>query len=665
MKIFLLILLSISCFASALEDNPIAPPKVEVSDKFGANLQIGALSKNLNTVSIGGELGLSHHVQLYTDLFADGNFYGYVDAFAGSVNPKKISENIISIINNANGDPILFRDSGEFEHDHTKRVSVMRPYGPAGSQDFLVYKNGILSRDASAAIGSSDMVGVTFKPVGDTRHTLVLSSDKNYLIWTTPDGIESKYGNTNRRLMETTYPNGYKVRVASRGVTTNTGFMLKYQLNTQGLNGTPDQIVAINLANQYCSPDATTCGTNGWPTATFTWPVGTPSNFWTPGMPSSNYLVKLTTAAGVTEIQYQPEDVCKLDNGTVHSSCSVTKVSGLARWSPRIKSIKTPESTTPNFQYTHRNNGSLVNQPSGSGSFWFIETRVGELNSATLNDTDQQFYGGPTVSPGIITRHSSNNGVVDITVESAQYDLNVINSVTTRKGGHYVYYKDLRNFVEFYTPIKGRGPKQHYYYSGPRGNLNKIAAVSASGSETPLQEVLEFVSNSNACIHPKTCNKPKRIRDARGNITDYEYDPDGRFGSPIKITAPADKNGKRAATIYNYEPKYAYYKRNGEAIAQDPDPVWMLTSEHTCRNSEATNTGCASGNLDMVKTSYYYGPQSTAQANNLLLRGKSIVAEGSSGALETRVWCYEYDKYGKLIGETLPKGNSATLESCQ
>jgi hypothetical protein len=233
--------------------------------------------------------------------------------------------------------------------------------------------------------------------------------------------------------------------------------------------------------------------------------------------------------------------------------------------------------------------------------------------------------------------------------------------VTTKEGGRYVYHTDLRHFVEKYYPVAGRGPDLHYYYEGPRGNLNKIYIINSPGNETLFQEA----GYAPTCDYPKTCNKPLWVKDARGNITNYDYDPQGRFSNPIKITAPADKNGKRAATIYNYEPKYAYYKKDGEAIAQDPDPVWLLTSEHTCRTSEANSTGCVSGNLDMVKTYYYYGPQSTAQANNLLLRGKSIVAEGSSGALETRVWCYEYDKYGKLIGETLPKGNSTTLESCQ
>lgn len=661
----LILLASAASSVLALEQNPIAPPKAEIVDRFGVNLQTGQLARTLNTVSIGGDIGLAHSVQLYTDLFIDGGYYGFVDGFAGRAKPENISQNSVVVMENANGDPLFLRDLGGIEHDHTKRISVMRVYGPAGSQDFLVYQNGVLSRDASAYSGNSTATGITFKALGDTRHTLVQSADKTSLIWTTPNGTESKYTSNpvTGYPLEVTYPNGLKVRVGYKAVTTNTGFMLKYQLNTQGLNGTPDQIVALNRANQYCSEDAATaCSSAGWPTATFTWPLGTPSTFYSLGLPPSSYTIKMNTEAGVTDIQYQPEDVCVKEGGGVDAECAGSR-SGAARWIPRLRSIKTPESTVPNYQYTYKNKGEFYG---GTGSadgfswgytYWSLLSTSGQIVNATLNGTDSQGYSGPTINS-----HNANitwgNG--EIWVVSSQYELNVIESVTHKKSGTYTYLRDARHLIEKFYPVPGRGPALHYYYDGPRGNLNRTNIINASGSETLFQEA----AYSSTCDYPKTCNKPLWVKDARGNVTNYEYDPQGRFGSPIKITSPADNNGKRAITIYNYEPRYAYYKRNGEAITQDPDPVWMLTSEHTCRTSDAISIGCVGGDLDMVKTSYYYGPQNGAQANNLLLRGKSIVAQGSSG-LETRVWCYEYDKYGKLIGETLPKGNSTNLESCQ
>ncbi|PUA29278.1 MAG: hypothetical protein B0W54_01355 [Cellvibrio sp. 79] len=662
MKKILLLLMGFSYSAFALQDNPIAPPKVTLVDKFGVNLQTGQLARSLNTISIGGKLGLSHHVQLYTDLGPQEAAYGFIDGFAGKLRPTSISQKLIYIAHNANGDPMFFREPGGPEYDHTKRVIVMRAYGPAGSQDFLMYQNNVVVPDASAT------TGYTFKAVGDARHTLTESADKSYFTWITPDGIESKYATSGMRLIEVTYPNGYKIRVGYKAVSTNTGFMLKYHFNPSVLSSTPSQVVGINLANQYCSADATSCTTTGWPAVSFTWPTGTPTVFRQSGLPLSSYLVKMTTPAGVTDIQYQPQNVCIKSGGSEDANCAANPPGGLKWWS-RLRSIKTPESTVPNYQYTYENLGDFfgaqMSTDLGFGygyTYWSLESTAGKIVSATLNGTDSTHYSGPSVNTNnaIVTRGDGEH----IWVESSLYDLNVIESVRDNRSGTYKYHKDLRHFVEFYTPIKGLGPKQHYYYNGPRGNLNKITAVDASGNETVLQEVLEFASNGAACIHRKTCNKPTRVQDARGNVTEYYYDPDGRFGDPIKVVAPANKHGVRPTTVYNYEPMYAYYKKDSEAVTQDADPVWTLASEHTCRTTVATSTGCVGGDIDMVKTLYYYGPQNAAQPNNLLLRGKSITGEGNSSSLETRIWCYEYDKYGKLIGETAPKGNS-NLQSCQ
>ena len=385
--------------AFALEQNPIAPPKADIVDRFGVNLQTGQLARTLTSVSIGGDLGLSHSVQLYTDLFSDGGNFGFVDGFAGVPKPVNISQNVVSVIG---GDPLFFRDSGAPEYDYRKRISVMRVYGPAGSQDFLVYQNNILNPDASAYTGTSTADGVTFKAVGDSRHTLMLSVDKRYLIWRKPDGTESKYTSspTTGPTSEITYPNGLKVRVGYKAVTTNTGFMLKYQLNNQGLSGTPDQIVAINRATQYCSVDAATCSTTGWPIATFTWPVGTPSIFRNPGLPSTSYLVKMTTPAGVTDIQYQPENVCIKEGGGEDADCAAHPLGG-TKWYPRLRSIRTPESNVPNYQYTYKNRGDFIGVGVGSQygyTYWNLSSTVGQNKSATFNGTDSQGYSTSTNS---------------------------------------------------------------------------------------------------------------------------------------------------------------------------------------------------------------------------------------------------------------------------
>lgn len=674
MKKILFLIVGFSCSAFALQDNPIAPPSPAVVDRFGVNLHTGQLSRQLNTISIGGELGLSHHVQLYTDLWLEGG-YGFVDAFAGKVSSTKISKNVVQVLTDSNGDISAIRDTGTYQPTFTP-LRVMRVYGPAGSQDFLVYKNGLVNNDASTTSG------YIYKPVGDSRHSLIESADKRILTWTTPSGIESKYerflnsgtqhAGAGAILKEVIYPNGFKVRVAYKGVSTNTGFMLKYHFDNSALSKIPCQVVGINRANEYCSTDASSCATTGWPTATFTWPTGTPSVFRQPGLPSSRYTIKMTTADGVTDIEYHPENICIKEGGNEDASCAANPLGG-TKWYPRLRSIRTPESNVPNYKYTYKNQGAFNGEVmqyrdandngmdmdsgfSAAWTYWTLTSTGGQITRATVNGTDSQSYFGPTINT-----HNANvtwgNG--EAWVVSSQYELNVIESVTDKKSGTYIYHKDSRHLVDKYYPLAGLGPAQQYFYNGPRGNLNQIKSIVSPGNPITLQE-MEYAPGES-CIYPKTCNKPVSVKDARGNITEYEYDPQGRFGSPIKITSPANENGKRPTTVYNYEPMYAYYKRDGEAITQDPDPIWMLTSEHTCRVGETTSTGCVNGVADKVETSYYYGPQN-GQANNLLLRGKSITAQGTPS---TRVWCYEYDKYGKLIGETAPKGNSTNLQSCQ
>lgn len=676
MKKTLLLLLAFSGSAFAVE-NPVVPPATKIVDRFGVNFQSGQLSRKLNTISIGGEYGLSHSVSLYTDFLSDSNAegrFGFIDGYAGSAKSVQITQNVAYILDNVNGGYTI-RDTGSRQSD-ISALRVMRVYGPAGNMDFLVFQNGFLDRDTSAESNYE------YRPVGDGRHSLIESPDKRLLIWTTPDGIESIYernensgsqsARAGARLKEVTYPNGFKLRVNTSStymdVTTNTGYRLKYQLRSNF--ETFDQMVAINLAYQYCAANAASCPTTGWPTVTFTWPFDTPNVFKQPSLPASRYLIKMTTDAGVTDIMYEPENVCLKKSGIEDESCAKSR--GIQKWFPRLKSIRTPESTVPNYQYKYINKSAMFTINPGfdasfgsSFTYWHLLATSGQIISATLNGTDSESY---SENPSVNT-HNANvtwgNGETEVT--SSQYELDVIERVMEKKSGIYIYHKDSRHFVEKYYPIAGRGPAKQYIYDGPRGNLSLVKSIPPS--EEQIIQKAEYApgetltGNYGRCKHPKTCNKPIWVEDARGNRTDYEYDPEGRFGNPIKITYPADKNGKRPATVYKYEPMYAYYKKDGESITQDPDPIWMLTSEHTCMTTDATSTDCSGGPADMVETTYEYGPQNAGLPNNLLLLGKVVTAATSTGGdsmqITSRRTCFQYNKYGNKIGQTEPKAKLA------
>ncbi|HEX8124179.1 MAG TPA: hypothetical protein VF548_01190, partial [Allosphingosinicella sp.] len=117
-----------------------------------------------------------------------------------------------------------------------------------------------------------------------------------------------------------------------------------------------------------------------------------------------------------------------------------------------------------------------------------------------------------------------------------------------------------------------------------RGNVIKTVAVPKGGAG-PV--ILTSASFDSTCSNPLTCNRPNSTTDARGNVTDYTYDPN--HGGVLTVTAPAPTpNAVRPQTRFGYTPV------NGE---------YRLTSVSQCR----TTASCSDG-TDEVKTEYAYDP---------------------------------------------------------
>jgi YD repeat-containing protein len=148
----------------------------------------------------------------------------------------------------------------------------------------------------------------------------------------------------------------------------------------------------------------------------------------------------------------------------------------------------------------------------------------------------------------------------------------------------------------------------------------------------------------------KRCDKPIAVIDARGNQTDYTYDP--AHGGVSTETAPA-VNGIRAQTRYTYAQRSAWIKTSTGTFIQTSPPVWVMTQKSICKAGAALSAGCATAG-DEVITIYDYGANSGP--NNLLLRG--MVVDSTGLALRT---CYSYDGQDNKISETKPR---AGLASC-
>ncbi|MDJ0642614.1 MAG: hypothetical protein QNJ15_07340 [Erythrobacter sp.] len=194
-------------------------------------------------------------------------------------------------------------------------------------------------------------------------------------------------------------------------------------------------------------------------------------------------------------------------------------------------------------------------------------------------------------------------------------------------------------------------PEGNYieYDYDDRRNVTQQRVYPKPGSSDPV--LTTSMTYPASCSNPKTCNKPTSVVDARGNTTNYTYS--AQHGGVLSVTGPADANGVRPQTRYEYAQRYAWYRRSNGTFAQGPTAHWLLTKEEFCRTTAAVGSGCAGGAADEVVTTYDYGPNNGP--NNLLLRGKVVTASGQS--LRT---CYLYDEMGRKIAETQPNGTGST-----
>lgn len=169
----------------------------------------------------------------------------------------------------------------------------------------------------------------------------------------------------------------------------------------------------------------------------------------------------------------------------------------------------------------------------------------------------------------------------------------------------------------------------------PRGNITQVDQTAKSGSGLP--DIITTANYDSTCTYAAKCNKPNWTKDAKGNETDYTYDP--TTGNLLTVTLPAATTGaNRPQTRYGYTQLQAYYANSLGSIVASGLPVYRLTSISQCQ----TGSSC-SGTSDEVKTTISYGPQTTGVGNNLL--PVSISKGDGTGAL-TATSAYTYDDIG-------------------
>jgi RHS repeat-associated protein len=148
-----------------------------------------------------------------------------------------------------------------------------------------------------------------------------------------------------------------------------------------------------------------------------------------------------------------------------------------------------------------------------------------------------------------------------------------------------------------------------------RGNAVQTTRVAKPGSG--LANIVTTADYSLSCASSVACNSPVWTRDAKGNQTDYTYDPS--HGSVLTVTAPAAPNGVRPQTRYTYTPV---------------NNVQMVSMVSTCRSLAS----CANS-ADETRTTATY---------NSHLQPLTVTEATGDGSL-SRSLTATYDGIGNLI----------------
>jgi len=628
----LLVWLAAGVFPGApVAASDIEPPKVQVVDKFGVNLANGQVTHSLGTVSIGGALGLAHRVSVLANEFNYSGYRGFQDRYFAR------ARNVALCTSPASCAPL----------------NVMRVHDFDDTANFAYYVNGALQQSGDATSGYS------YLPTADERHSLTVEGDD--LVWTKPNGTvvrfyrgssAAKRASLGGLLTSVLYPNGFAITVTNGGVSvnTNTGFQLRQffepdnrpmdkpnnpnivapPLATSAASGwsllNPKYIRGINAAVEYCPWSSADCPlTHSWPTATFSWP---------PGMPRTMYLgdstVKVTDAGGLTtSYKFRAYDLAYNQFGSV-----VPPYVAGREFSPRLVGIAPPGATATKFTYDYEN---LFAPNAGTGLDIRLQS-AGIVKSATrlgaVGSYDMLFdFNGET-------QNSSNGvgGVTRVHLQGRFGDPGAPYYVDTEDGRVW-YEETARAFIRQFD--RNAAPRENYTYT--RGNLTSITFNAATASA--YTKLAEYPASCTPATR-KTCNEAVRLRDANGNWTDYTYHAES--GQVASITYPANKNGLRPQSRFEYEPKSAHYYDSAGAWISGA-PIWMKTAEKFCVNSGAANGVCVGG--DEVVTRFEYNH------NNLLLTGMTVREPG--GVIHRT--CYRYDIYGNQSGVTTPNAN---LGSC-
>jgi YD repeat-containing protein len=601
------VLASISTAALSQSEVPtgINSPTYSLTDANGINLTSNKPSARVDDVSIGAATNPLAHAVI-TNYESATPTIAFSDSFAGQVQAAN---------NWDTSDKCTAIGAGGY-------LDVMI----AGSADRMCGSAGgsyISQRSSGSTMVTNADGTLTYTQAHGTQ--FLFNSVRQLIQVTNPDGMI-----TTLTYKSTAMPAG-STRYRLQSVTRNDGLQLKY---TYVSNAAPvntlspwfqiASIRAINNTVEYCDPVADAC------TFTETWPVATQSR-----TASGSLKYFTVTDAGGRATRFTT-GVPVLSGGTYMPNF-------MPFTTDQLLAIRVPTSTSADtLTYTYC---------APSGEYYCMKAGVKSVtaNGVTWTYAGTSGTGGPSVFIQLTsTRPGGGSRQVQQQIGNyAQGPLISFSDSLAMRSFHFEF--SLANRLHYVNMRDGH--KLTYAYDA-RGNITQETHSPKTGS--PLEPLVRAANYDSSCSNPVKCNKPNWVRDAKGNQTDYEYNP--IHGGVLKVTSPPPiAGGFRPQVRQTFTQRYAWYKNASGTVVQAPSAIWVLTAKKFCRTTAALPDGSGCGvPADEVTTTYEYGP--TSSANNLFLRGVAVTADGI-----TFRTCYGYDIYGNRISETLPK---AGLTSC-
>ncbi len=462
-----------------------------------------------------------------------------------------------------------------------------------------------------------------YMPVDDPSATLTLSggirtltlSDGSQAVYDQP-GETVKFFANQGQIGKLTKPNGEIITftyafttVVSGGqtvtatriqsITNNFGYQLHFDYNGDDWS-LPSKVTALNNAIDACAPSAATCSySRTWPSLTFGY--------------TGNSERTVTDALGHT--------TTLLLDGTVFHN--LTGIRGPATSSGQDVTVAFMGTSPANRVQT-------ITTATGTWTYDYDDPPPDPVpNQYTLNTRVTE----PAL-PGDTVPRMRTIGILNI-LDYYSHRVGRVGAVTDALGNttNYGYGTDYLLLSQIEHP---EHDKTRYNYD-VRGNIWKMERISKSGSPINTTYAAYPTDCTVSPITPATCNKPSSVTDARGNVTDFTYDP--THGGVLTATSPAPSSGAVRPQTRTYYSQYSAWAKNGAGTLVQQPAVWLPNLVSQCATlGPAVGSGAApcAGLADEVKSTIAYQVGSASAASNLLPVATSNGAgDGSLTATQT------------------------------